>query len=96
MGLPVTEHLQLLQDFFVDMQIFKALLLGPFVSMTGSRKMLNVSHRTDQNDLVFMKGLLEAGNVRPVIDRQYPLNEAADALRYYGEGHTRGKIVITV
>jgi NADPH:quinone reductase-like Zn-dependent oxidoreductase len=43
-----------------------------------------------------MKELLEAGTVVPVIDRRYPLREAAEALRYYGEGHSRGKVVITV
>ena len=47
-------------------------------------------------DLVVMKELIEAGKVRSVIDRAYPLSEAADALSYLGEGHARGKIVITV
>ncbi len=43
-----------------------------------------------------MKELLEAGKVVPVIDRCYPLSEAADAFRYFGEGHAHGKVVITV
>ncbi len=43
-----------------------------------------------------MKELLEAGKVKPVIDRCYPLSETAEALRYLGEGHARGKVVITV
>ena len=43
-----------------------------------------------------MKKLLEAGKVKPVIDRRYTLSEAAEALRYYEEGHARGKVVITV
>jgi NADPH:quinone reductase-like Zn-dependent oxidoreductase len=47
-------------------------------------------------DLAFMKELIEAGKVKPVIDRCYPLSEAAEALRYYGEGHSQGKVVITV
>jgi NADPH:quinone reductase-like Zn-dependent oxidoreductase len=42
-----------------------------------------------------MKELIEAGKVKPVIDRCYPLSETAEALRYYGEGHARGKVVIT-
>jgi NADPH:quinone reductase-like Zn-dependent oxidoreductase len=47
-------------------------------------------------DLVVMKELLEAGKVRSVIDREYPLSEAPEALSYLGEGHARGKVVITV
>jgi len=47
-------------------------------------------------DLVALKELIEGGKVRSVIDREYPLSEAAEALRYLGEGHARGKVVITV
>jgi len=46
--------------------------------------------------LVFIKELIEACKVVPVIDGCYPLSEAAEALRYYGKGHARGKVVITV
>ena len=52
--------------------------------------------KPNQNDLVFMKELLEAGKVVPVIDRCYPLSEVADAFHYIGEGHAQGKVVITV
>jgi NADPH:quinone reductase-like Zn-dependent oxidoreductase len=45
---------------------------------------------------VFIKELLEAGKVKPVIDRRYPLREVPEAIRYLGEGHAKGKIVITV
>ena len=55
-----------------------------------------VSAKPNQKDLVFMKELLEAGKVVPVIDRRYPLNETAEALRYLGAGHARGKVVIAV
>jgi NADPH:quinone reductase-like Zn-dependent oxidoreductase len=47
-------------------------------------------------DLIFLQELLEAGKVTPVIDRKYQLSEAPEALRYLGEGHARGKVVITV
>ena len=77
-------------------QIFQAMLLGPWISMTGSKKMGGLSARPNQKDLVFMKELLEAGKVVPVIDRRYALNEVAEALRYLGEGHAQGKVVITV
>ncbi len=56
----------------------------------------NLVAQPNQKDLVFMKELLEAGKVVPVIDRRYPLNEVAEAFRYFGEGHVRGKVVITV
>jgi len=46
--------------------------------------------------LIFIKELLEAGKVVPVIDRVYPLNEVAEAIRYLEEGHAKGKVVITV
>ncbi len=47
-------------------------------------------------DLAFLKELFDAGKVVPVIDRRYPLSEVPEALRYFGEGHARGKVVITV
>ncbi len=53
-------------------------------------------HRIDQKDLFFMKELIEAGKVKPVIDRRYPLSEVAEALRYYEGRHARGRVVITV
>ena len=58
--------------------------------------MVNFQVRPNQKDLAFMTELLEAGKVLPVIDRRYPLSELAKAVRYYGEGHSRGKVVITV
>ena len=77
-------------------QIFQAMLLGPWMSMTGSKKMRGSATNSNKKDLVFMKELLEAGKVVPVIDRRYPLSEVPEALRYIGEGHARGKVIITV
>jgi NADPH:quinone reductase-like Zn-dependent oxidoreductase len=77
-------------------QIFQGLLLGPLLSMTGSKKMGNQAMKPNKKDLVFMKELLETGKVVPVIDRRYTLSEVAEALRYLGEGHAKGKIVITL
>ncbi|MBW2597734.1 MAG: NAD(P)-dependent alcohol dehydrogenase [Deltaproteobacteria bacterium] len=74
---------------------FQAMFLGSWISMTGSKKMGILMHKPNK-DLAFMKELLEAGKVVPVIDRHYPLSEVAEALRYFGEGHARGKVVITV
>jgi len=77
-------------------QMFQALLLGPWISMAGSKKMGGLSAKVSQKDLIFIKELLEAGKVRPVIDRRYPLSEVPEALRYLGERHARGKVVITL
>lgn len=50
----------------------------------------------NKENLVVVKDLIESGQVTPVIDRTYPLSEAPDAIRYLEEGHTQGKVVITV
>jgi len=76
-------------------RIFQGMLLGPLISMTGSKKMGLLIHKPNK-DLDFVKELLETGKVAPIIDRRYPLSEVAEALRYFGEGKARGKIVITV
>lgn len=49
-----------------------------------------------RQDLLALVDLLATGQVTPVIDRTYPLDEAVDALRHVGAGHTRGKVVVTV
>ncbi len=82
---------------FVTTAFLPALiLLGPWRAMTGANKMSNMMAQPSSQDLVFLKELLEAGKVVPVIDRRYPLSEVPDALRYVGEGHASGKVVITV
>jgi NADPH:quinone reductase-like Zn-dependent oxidoreductase len=73
-----------------------SLFLGPLTSMTGSKKVGSLSAKSSVKDLVYMKELIEAGKVVPVIDRRYPLSEVAEAVRHYGERHARGKVVITV
>ncbi len=77
-------------------QILQAMLLGPLLSLIGSKKMRFFIANMNKKDLVFLKDLLEAGKVVPVIDRRYPLSDAAEALRYLEEGHAQGKVVITV
>lgn len=76
-------------------QIFQPMLLGPLVSNKG-RKMTNLAMKPDTEDLTFIKELIEAGKVVPVIDKSYPLTELPEALRYYGEGRSRGKVVVTM
>src|SRR6266566_2025913 len=77
--------------------LLQALLLGPVISRTGRQKMgfMGIA-KINQKDLVYVKELLEAGKVVPVIQRRYPLRETAEAFRYLEEGHARGKVIITV
>ena len=49
-----------------------------------------------KEDVILLKELIEAGKIRPVIDRRYPLADVPEALRYLQGGHARGKVVITV
>lgn len=77
-------------------QIFQALLLGPLLSRIGSRKMSFFMARINRTDLAFLGDLLVAGKIVPVIERRYPLNDVAEAVRYLEEGHAKGKVVITV
>jgi NADPH:quinone reductase-like Zn-dependent oxidoreductase len=66
------------------------------MSRPGKRTIVFHSANPTQQDLEFVKELLEAGKVVPVIDRCYPLGETAEAFRYMEDGHPKGKIVITV
>ena len=77
-------------------QMVEAMFQGSWISMTGSKKMGNLMMKSNKEDLIFIKELLEAGKVVPVIDRRYPLSKVADAMRYLEEGHAKGKIVITM
>ena len=79
-----------------EKQLYQAMLLGPWISMTGSKKMGSILQRANQKDLDFIKELLESGKVKPVIDRSYKLNEVPEAFRYFEEGHAQGKVVVTV
>lgn len=77
-------------------QMFEALLRSSFISEKNGRKLGVLTALPKQDDLVYLKGLTEAGKLKPVIDKRFPLNEAAHALRYLGEGHARGKVILTV
>ncbi len=76
--------------------MFEAMALGPWVSRNGNKKLTNLSHQQNQDDLVFVAELMEAGKVKTVIDRCFPLEETAEAFRHYEAGHMQGKVVITV
>jgi len=68
----------------------RALVLSKF----GSESFLGILAKKSKEDLTVMHDLMEAGKVRPVIDRRYKLSEVAEAIRYLEEGHARGKVVI--
>jgi NADPH:quinone reductase-like Zn-dependent oxidoreductase len=79
-------------------------LLGPIVRMVrlrargtlSRRRVVNFLAQLTKEDLETLRGLLEAGTMRTVVDRRYPLADVGAALRYQGEGHPRGKVVIDV
>jgi NADPH:quinone reductase-like Zn-dependent oxidoreductase len=77
-------------------RIFEAMLLAPILSLLGKRKMRFFIARVNTPDLTYLKDLLEAGKIVAVIDRTYPLREAAEALKYREEGHAQGKVIVTV
>jgi NADPH:quinone reductase-like Zn-dependent oxidoreductase len=77
-------------------QILQTMLLGSLLSRIGGMKTCFFIANINRKDLVFLKDLLEAGKVVPVIDRRYPLSDVAEALRYLEKKHAQGKVVITV
>jgi NADPH:quinone reductase-like Zn-dependent oxidoreductase len=77
-------------------QMLQAMLLAPLLSLVGSKKLAMKGAKARQPDLQVLKEMLEAGKIKPMIDRRYALSETADAMRYFETGHVRGKVVITV
>jgi NADPH:quinone reductase-like Zn-dependent oxidoreductase len=86
------------QGVYVTTEFSLALLLGGlWASLTGDKKLVSrLAKPPAEADWALMKELLESGQVKPVIDRHYRLSETPEALRYLGEGHARGKVVISV
>ncbi len=77
-------------------QIFEAVLMGAIKSRTSGRTLTNVSAKPNPDDLKLMNEWMVAGKVQPVIDRCYPLEEAADAMHYIDAGHATGKVIVTM
>jgi NADPH:quinone reductase-like Zn-dependent oxidoreductase len=74
----------------------RSAVLGAWASRTGSQQFVRFLARLSRPDLDLLAGLLDAGKIVPVLDRCYPLRQAGDAMRYFGEEHARGKVILTV
>ncbi len=76
-------------------QLCEALFLGPLLSI-GGQKLGNLLAKPNQPDLHVLRDLMEAGKLRPVIERSYRLSEVPEALRHLETGHASGKLVVTI
>lgn len=77
-------------------QIFESLMMGPLVSRRGGQTVTNLFASPNAADRAFVKDLIEAGNVTPVIDRTYPLENTAEAVHHVGASHALGKVIIRI
>jgi NADPH:quinone reductase-like Zn-dependent oxidoreductase len=66
------------------------------ISLSGSKKVSQLSHEPRLDDLIFVKELIEAGKVKPIVDKSFQLSEVAEAMLYYEKEHPFGKVVITI
>ena len=76
-------------------RILQLVLLSSLISMIENKKLTLIMHKPNKN-LDILKKLFESGQIKPVVDRCFPLSETDNAFQYFGEGHFKGKVVITV
>ena len=72
------------------------LIKAPLLSLFVPQRIRVCTERPGQKDLLALNALMESGKLSPVVGRTYALDKTGDAISYFGEGHARGKVVITV
>lgn len=80
-------------------RVWRTVFAGPVITFLGkwnTRKKMGVLMHEANKDMESISELLEAGILKPMIDRTYSLNEIADAFRYFGEGRAKGKVTISM
>jgi NADPH:quinone reductase-like Zn-dependent oxidoreductase len=76
-------------------RLLQALLLGPWISLITKKRIRMVLLKPNK-DLAYMNELFEAGKLKPVIDGPYKLSQVPEAMRHFGQGNHKGKVVIVV
>lgn len=77
-------------------QMFQSMILGGLKSKKGGKTMKIFTASSSPDDLALLKVMIEAGALKPVMDRRFTLEQTADAMRYLEAGHAKGKIVVCV